>query len=207
MAAARIIGITGGIGSGKSTIAAELHRMGYAVYDTDREAKRLIVHDAEVRRQLTQLLGDDIYEGDTYLTRVVAERVFAQPDLLARLNAIVHPAVRSDILRYAESLPEHLLFVESAILIESGLVDLCSAVVLITAPLEVRISRTMQRDDADINKVRARIHAQTDDDTRRRYANLVICNDGHTPIPTLAEQIITNYDKNIEKFAHIKKKS
>ena len=99
-----IIGLTGGIGSGKSTIAKQLREMEYAVYDTDSEAKRLIVEDATVRRQMEQLFGKEIYADGIYQTALVAQRVFADKSLLAQLNAIVHPAVRADILRWANSL-------------------------------------------------------------------------------------------------------
>ena len=96
-----IIGLTGGIGSGKSTIAKQLRQMGYAVYDTDSEAKRLIVEDAAVRKQMIPLFGSDVYKDGIYQTAFVAQRVFTDKSLLAQLNAIVHPAVRADILRWA----------------------------------------------------------------------------------------------------------
>lgn len=96
-----IIGLTGGIGSGKSTIAQGLRQMGYAVYDTDSEAKRLIVEDENVRTQMVQLFGNEVYANGVYQTALVAQRVFTDRSLLAQLNAIVHPAVRADILRWA----------------------------------------------------------------------------------------------------------
>ena len=99
-----IIGITGGIGSGKSTIAKQLRAMGYAVYDTDSEAKRLIVEDAHVRQQIEQLFGSEVYKDGVYQTALVAQRVFADHSLLAQLNAIVHPAVRADIMRWAQKI-------------------------------------------------------------------------------------------------------
>ena len=97
-----IIGITGGIGSGKSVIAKQLRQMGYEVYDTDSEAKRLIVEDANVRKQITALFGEEVYQDGVYQTALVAQKVFADQTLLAHLNAIVHPAVHQDILnRYS----------------------------------------------------------------------------------------------------------
>ena len=98
-----LIGITGGIGSGKSTIAKQLRKMGYAVYDTDSEAKRLIVEDAAVRQQIEQLFGKEVYADGVYQTALVAQRVFTDKSLLAQLNAIVHPAVRQDILQHIAS--------------------------------------------------------------------------------------------------------
>ena len=92
-----IIGITGGIGSGKSVIAQQLRKMGYEVYDTDSQAKRLVVEDAHVREQITALFGEEVYKDGVYQTALVAQKVFADKSLLAQLNAIVHPAVKADI--------------------------------------------------------------------------------------------------------------
>lgn len=193
-----IIGITGGIGSGKSTIAKQLRQMGYAVYDTDSEAKRLIVEDAAVRKQMIQLFGSDVYKDGIYQTAFVAQRVFTDKSLLAQLNAIVHPAVRADILRWAtmqdspsfrKGLGIGLCFVECAILYQAGFDSLCDKVVAVTAPEEIRLERVIARDHSDINKVRARMRAQSTEQDLLR-ADIVVNNDGQTPISTLCEQIL-----------------
>ena len=190
-----IIGITGGIGSGKSTIAKQLRQMGYEVYDTDSEAKRLIVEDAHVREQITALFGPEAYKDSVYQTAFVAQQVFADKTLLARLNAIVHPAVRQDILKRFTSPPFRreseggLLFIECAILYTAHLDELCDKVVVVTAPEEVRLARSIARDHSDIEKVRARMRAQnTEEDLNR--ADIIINNDGNTPIPILCEHIL-----------------
>ena len=193
-----IIGLTGGIGSGKSTIAQGLRQMGYAVYDTDSEAKRLIVEDENVRTQMVQLFGNEVYANGVYQTALVAQRVFTDRSLLAQLNAIVHPAVRADILRWAtmqdspsfrKGLGVDLFFVECAILYQAGFDELCDKVIVVTAPEEIRLARAVARDHSTIEKVRARMRAQqTDQDLQR--ADLVVNNDGQTPIPTLCEDII-----------------
>ena len=190
-----IIGITGGIGSGKSVIAKQLRQMGYEVYDTDSEAKRLIVEDAHVREQITALFGPEAYKDGVYQTAFVAQQVFADKTLLARLNAIVHPAVRQDILNRFTSPPFRgeseggLLFIECAILYTAHLDQLCDKVVVVTAPEEVRLARTIARDHSDIDKVRARMRAQNVEEDIRR-ADIIINNDGTTPIPTLCEEIL-----------------
>ena len=202
-----IIGITGGIGSGKSVIAKQLRQMGYEVYDTDSEAKRLIVEDAHVREQITALFGPEAYKDGVYQTAFVAQQVFnanspspianspSPNPLLARLNAIVHPAVREDILRRFTSPPFRgeseggLLFIECAILYTAHLDELCDKVVVVTAPEEVRLARTIARDHSDIDKVRARMRAQNVEEDIRR-ADIIINNDGNTPIPILCEQIL-----------------
>ena len=170
-----IIGITGGIGSGKSTIARELAKRGYTVYDCDQEAKRIIAENADVQQEIIDLLGEEAFAGGTYNTAYVAKRVFEDPHLLAALNAIVHPAVGLDIMKRKPD------FVESAILYESGLDILCDRIIVIDAPEEIRIARTLNRN----YDVRARIKAQ-----KIPTGDLVINNDGKTSIAELADQIL-----------------
>ena len=190
-----IIGITGGIGSGKSVIARQLRQMGYEVYDTDSQAKRLIVEDSKIRKQITALFGSQAYKDGVYQTAFVAQQVFADPTLLARLNAIVHPAVRQDILHRFTS-PHFrgeseggLFFIECAILYQAGIDALCDKVVAVTAPEDIRLSRVIARDHSDIDKVRARMRAQSTEEDLRR-AHIVINNDGTTPIPQLCEELL-----------------
>jgi dephospho-CoA kinase len=190
-----IVGLTGGIGSGKSTIAKQLREMGYAVYDTDSEAKRLIVEDEQVRQKIEQLLGKNVYADGVYQTSVVAQRVFASPVLLAQLNAIVHPAVKADILDWATGQSsaasgEEICFVECAILYQAGFDGLCDKVVAVAASEEVRLARVIARDKSSIDKVRARMRVQDANQDLKR-ADIVIHNDGQTEIPTLCEQIIS----------------
>ena len=201
-----IIGITGGIGSGKSVIARQLRQMGYGVYDTDSEAKRIIMEDAHVRAQITALFGSQAYKDGVYQTAFVAQQVFADPTLLARLNAIVHPAVKADIGYWlselsdspkgdptsdSEAIRQHsdLLFIECAILYQAGIDALCDKVVAVTAPEDIRLSRVIARDRSDIDKVRARMRAQSTEEDLRR-ADIVIHNDGTTPIPQLCEELL-----------------
>jgi dephospho-CoA kinase len=199
----RVIGITGGIGSGKSTIAKELAKRGFVIYDCDREAKRIILENAEVRKAIIELLGDEAFAGGVYNTAYVAQRVFAEPDLLRQLNGIVHPAVKKDILLSAvRCQPSGVLFVESAILFEAGLDGLCEGIVLVDAPEEVRIARTIARDykgeasPENINKVRARVKSQLSEFSFQPSENkkaLRVNNDGRTSISELADIIVRQY--------------
>lgn len=179
-----MIGITGGIGSGKSRICRELIRRGYSVYDCDREAKRIIHEDPAVRAAICALFGDEAFEGERYNTVYVAKRVFAEPALLERLNTIVHPAVKADVI---SKNPD---FVESAILYEAGLDPICEKVVVVDAPEDIRIERTIGRDYNDemtpenINKVRARMRAQ-----KHHTGDLLIWNDGKTPTPEVVDKL------------------
>jgi dephospho-CoA kinase len=187
-----IIGITGGIGSGKSVISKELRRMGYEVYDTDSEAKRLIVENVQVRRNIENLLGKEVYKDNVYQTQIVASKVFANKSLLVQLNAIVHPAVREDILSRTQDFINNttsLYFIECAILYTAHLDDICDKVVAITAPEAIRLERTIARDSSDKDKVRARMRMQDVEHDIQR-ADIIINNDGSTPISTLCKELL-----------------
>jgi len=185
------IGITGGIGSGKSTIARELAKRGFVVYDCDLEAKRIIAEDTNVQKAIIGLLGEEAFVDGKYNTAYVSQRVFADKALLEQLNAIIHPAVKNDIKAKSQQLTANsCIFVESAILYEAGIDTLCDKVIVVEAPEDIRIARTIHRDyqdiasDANINNVRARIRAQ-----KVHNGDLTILNDGKTNIPDLVEKI------------------
>ena len=186
-----VIGITGGIGSGKSTLSLELAKRGYTVYDCDREAKRIVAQDPVVQRKIMDLLGEESFVNGIYNTAYVAQKVFGNKVLLAQLNAIIHPAVKEDICQRSRLSAESVLFLESAILFESGFDTLCDRIIVIDAPEEIRIARVIARDfhglntTANIEKVRARIRTQ-----RHHEGDLTIINDGQHPISELAEEII-----------------
>lgn len=191
-------GITGGIGSGKSTIAKALIKRGLTVYDCDQEAKRIIAEDKEVRKAIVALLGEESFVNGRYNTAYVAKRVFEDRTLLEQLNGIVHPTVRKDIV---QKQPD---FVESAILYEAGMADLCEKVIVVDAPEDVRIARTIARDyqgeatAENIDKVRARIEAQgevrsQDSEVSHQPSEvrMVVMNDGKRSVEELAEEVIS----------------
>lgn len=188
-----IIGITGRIGSGKSYFAQELVKRGFAVYDCDREAKRIVEQNEEVRKAIIALLGEEAFlPSQVYNTQYVAQRVFAEPNLLEHLNAIIHPAVREDIVQRSGQSAERVFFIESAILYESGLDRLCDKVVVIDAPEELRIARVIARDyhnepsSENINKVRARMRAQ-----QHHTGDLLLINDQKTPVSELVDHVVS----------------
>ena len=199
-----IIGITGGIGSGKSTIARELAKRGYTVYDCDQEAKRIIAENSDVQQEIIDLLGEEAFikvqsdkvQSTKYNTEYVAKRVFEDSRLLEALNAIVHPAVGLDIMKRKPD------FVESAILYESSLDILCDRIIVVDAPEEIRIARTIARDyhgdasPANIDKVRARIKAQREFRSQQSEVSiqdsevrLIVNNDGKTSVAELVDEI------------------
>ncbi|MBQ7531431.1 MAG: dephospho-CoA kinase [Paludibacteraceae bacterium] len=200
-----IIGVTGGIGSGKSTVLRAVARLGYPVYDCDAEAKRIIVTDPDVRSQIIATFGDEAYHGGTYNTRYISQQVFANHDKLAKLNAIVHPAVKEDILLQigltekrsnSETVQQAkpVLFIESAILFQAGMADMCDGVAVVTVPEEERIARALHRDrHANREDIIRRIRAQRPpEDYLAAYPkpSIILVNDDDTPHRYLAEQLI-----------------
>ncbi len=188
----KLFGITGGIGSGKTVVATELLRSGYPVYFTDLQAQHIIHHNPCVRSQIELLFGSDIYQNDHLDRARVAELVFNNPQLLTRLNSIVHPAVRFDIQAWASKNEAHdFCFVESAILFESGLNTLCDAVITVNAPLETRIQRTVMRDNTTRDSVISRLKNQMTDEDRTARADFHVENNGTKEISRICLDILS----------------
>ena len=186
------IGITGGIGSGKTYVCHLLEqRLGVPLYDCDREAKRLMHSSPELRRQLSALVGAEVYDADGHLDKAVMSRyLFADAAHAARVNAIVHPAVKADFLAWAAQQATDVLM-ESAILVEAGMRDSIDCLVVVEAPLELRIERAMRRDAASRQQVEARIRQQMPAEELRNYADFIVMNDGRDLLPQL-DPIVNN---------------
>lgn len=173
------LGITGGIGSGKSYVAQMLQaRWDVPVYDCDSEAKRLTAESDDIRTALTQLVGDHLWQQGQMQKPVLAAYLFASPEHAAQVNAIIHPAVRRDFLRWADAHSRSpVVAIESAILCESGFHTLVDSILLVDAPLEVRLQRAMLRDGASRQQVMARM-ARQDSAQARQLAHFTVINDG-----------------------------
>lgn len=171
-----IIGVTGGIGSGKSCVSKFLAMNGIPVYVADKEAKRLMATSAEIRVALKILLGEETYIGQELNKVFVAKKIFADEILLRKVNEIVHPVVRRDFKKWREIQRTAVVAVESAILLESGLSSVVDKVLVVIAPLEERISRVMVRDGIDREEVISRINAQITDEERLNRADFVVSN-------------------------------
>ncbi len=179
----KIIGITGGIGSGKTTVATLLKSLGYHVYDTDFEARRLQNEHEGIINKTKELFGDAIYTHDGLDRKAVARLVFSDSDLLTKLNKIVHPVVEENIKQWiANNNTDEYLFVESAILIECGFNKYVDSVLLVMASEEVRIQRVMKRDAVAYEQVKSRIAHQMSDDAKIPLAHYVIRTDDETPL-------------------------
>ena len=178
------IGITGGIGSGKSVVARLLALMGVPVYLSDVEARRLMHTDAGIRESLQRLVGSAVYRADGTLDRpLLAAYLFGSPEHVRQVNEIVHPCVKRDfrqwVSRHAQA---PVVAIESAILIEAGFADEVDRIIMVYAPEALRIDRAARRDQASYRQIEQRIRAQMDDEDKRKSAHFTIMNDGETPL-------------------------
>ncbi|MDO4703236.1 dephospho-CoA kinase [Tannerella sp.] len=177
-----VIGITGGIGSGKSVVSRLLETYGVPVYDADRESKRLTVSSPVIRERLTALLGADIYTPDGLNRALMAGRIFRDAALLERVNAIIHPEVSKDFNCWKAGLQTAVCALESAILFESGFNRKVDETLMVYAPEEVRIGRVMARDGMSEADVRQRMNRQWPDERKKALADKIILNDERTPL-------------------------
>ena len=185
------IAITGGIGSGKSYISNILQEYGIPIYNTDDEAKRLMVSDEGIRRDLVALLGEDVYVEGTLNKSLLASYLFADAENAARINGIVHPRVKMDFCRWLEQhADKEIVGMECAILFEAGFDDAVDSVVMVYAPEDLRVERAMKRDHATEAQIRARIAAQLDDEEKRKRADYVIYTDGSIPLDSQLSTLI-----------------
>ena len=188
------IGITGGIGSGKSYICRLLEQRGYTVYDCDSAAKRLIRSSPFIRRRLTALIGPETYFKETgeYILnkKAVAEFLLKSEDNARAIDRIVHPAVFRDFIESG------LEWMESAIIYESGIHRLVDRVIVVTAPEELRIQRVMARDEISREKVLEWMSRQLPQEEVRQRADYEIVNDGLTDLNLQLDEILKEISNN-----------
>lgn len=170
------VGITGGIGSGKSTVCEMLAGRGVAVYTADERAKALMATDAALRSSIIEAFGSDAYTAEGLNRGFLAANVFASPEALARLNGLVHPAVMADFEAWAEQQEGDYVVLESAILFEAALDDRVDVSVAVMAPEALRLERAMARDGASEEQIRARMRNQLSDEERNGRAKFTIVN-------------------------------
>lgn len=174
------VGVTGGIGSGKSTVCRMFAVLGIPVFSSDDEGKRLLAEDPDVRNALIDAFGDAVFMDGALDRKALGALVFNDRAALDRLNAIVHPAVRKAFARWAEAQDAPYVINEAAILVETGAYKQLDHLIVVDAPEQQRIAWVMRRDSATEEQVRARMRNQTDDATRNAAAHSVIVNDGKT---------------------------
>ena len=190
------IAITGGIGSGKSYVSALLEARGIPIYNADNESKRLTVSDEKIRNGLIALLGEEVYQGNMLNKTLLASYLFASSENAAKVNAIIHPCVKADFLRWVD---EHhdcdIVGLESAILYESGFDDVVDGVLMVYAPESLRVERAMKRDGVSEAHIRARMAAQMDDEMKRQKADWVVMNDGSISLDEQLDALMEHLKK------------
>lgn len=172
------IGITGGIGSGKSVVASLLALYGVPVYIADEESKWLTNTSPVIREGLIALLGREIYTDQGLDKKSLASRIFSDPELLKRVNSIIHPEVDRHFSAWVERQTTPLCAIESAILYESGFYKAVDASLMVYAPKELRIERALSRDTVSRKEIERRINNQMPDEEKKERSDYVIYNDG-----------------------------
>lgn len=172
------IGITGGIGSGKSIVSTLMELSGIPVYIADEESKRLTQKSPVIRKGLTDLFGETIYTPNGIDKKKLAGLIFNDPEILQKVNNIIHPEVFKDFISWAELQHKKICALESAILFESGFNKFTDITLLVYAPEKIRIQRAMDRDHASKEEVKTRVNNQLPDDIKKEKANYIIYNDG-----------------------------
>jgi dephospho-CoA kinase len=178
------VGITGGIGSGKSTVCRIFELLGFPVYYSDIRAKQLIHENDEIITLYKRLFGEDIYATGQLNREKVAEILFNHPTIKKEVEGVVHPIVRDDFNKWAVMQQSDVVLNEAAILFESGSYQLMDAVITVSAPENLRISRVMNRDGITEREIKVRINNQWPDEKKCALSQYVIeCDDIHMVVP------------------------
>jgi dephospho-CoA kinase len=176
------IGITGGIGSGKTHVAQIFMKMGVPIYFADERAKWLMSTNLIIIKKTVQLFGPNAYQNDSLNRAYIANKIFKNKLLLEKLNAIVHPEVSADFKKWVDSQKAPYVLKEAALLIESGSFKDLDAILTIDAPIDVRIKRAAYRDRQTEKEIERRIKNQLPNNIKVNAADFVINNDGYTPL-------------------------
>jgi dephospho-CoA kinase len=186
----KIIGLTGGIGSGKTTIAKHFASLGIPVYIADDEAKKLM-DNSEIIAKLQAVFGNEIIENQKIDRKALAQIVFQNPKKLKILNSIIHPAVKKHFTDWLSTYKNPPIIIkEAAILFESGSYKDCDSIITVTSPLEERVNRVMKRDNASRESILDRINNQWTDEQRISKSDYVIINISVNEALKQAEEIL-----------------
>ena len=191
------LGITGGIGSGKSIVSRLLEIMGVPVYIADTESKRLAVTDSYIKQELVGLLGEEVYQNGELNKPLLANYLFSDPEHARKVNSIIHPRVKEDFRQWAEQhKASPIIAMEAAILIEAGFADEVDQIVMVYAPIDLRIERAMKRDAAHREAIIKRIESQMSDEEKRSLAHYTIWNDDNRAIIPQVEDLVARCCKS-----------
>ncbi|WP_121665568.1 dephospho-CoA kinase [Mesonia aquimarina] len=170
-----IIGLTGGIGSGKTTVAKMFESYGIPIYIADEEAKKML-NFISVKKEVIQLLGENAYKNNQPDREYIASKVFADAELLAELNGIIHPRVQEHFQEWYDQQQSAYVIYEAAILFEKGGYKKCDFSILVTAPKDEKIKRLQERDNSSKEQIEARMKNQWSDEKKKDFADFIIEN-------------------------------
>lgn len=186
------VGITGGMGSGKTIISGLFEVFGIPVYLSDIESKKLTATDPFIRKKLISLLGEEVFTNGQLNKTLLAYYLFSDPAHAKTINSIIHPRVKEDFRRWViQHSGYDIIAIESAILFEAGFRNEVDVAVMVYAPLELRIRRAMERDNSTRELVLDRILNQMDDEEKKAQSDYVIVNDGKNPLIPQVESLIS----------------
>ena len=172
----KILGLTGGIGSGKTTVAGFFKELGIPVFIADNEAKELMVSDEKVKASIIALFGENSYNEGLPDRKFIASKVFSDREKLEQLNLIIHPAVGQQFESWKKAQEAPYVVYEAAILFEKGGYRKCDLNLLVTAPFDTKIERLQQRDNSTLEEIKARMDNQWTDEKKAKLADFVIEN-------------------------------
>jgi dephospho-CoA kinase len=190
------VGLSGGIGSGKSYVAEILEKMGFPVYYSDARAKALTDTHPHIKSELIKRFGSTIYEDGVLNRKALASLIFDSDADRLFVNNLIHPIVRADFDAWCAKQDSPLVFNEAAILFETGAYRQFDATVLVIAPFETRIQRIMQRDHCTREQAEARIKSQWSDEQKTPLANAIVSNNGHEAVLIQVEHLIETFQLN-----------
>lgn len=188
----KIVGITGGIGSGKTTVAKLFNGLGIPTYIADTEAKLLMNSSRSIKKKLVELFGENAYKDNALNRPYLADKIFNNEDNLQKMNAIVHPEVAAHFKAWVNKQEAPYVLKESAILFENGAYINCDYIITVTAPLNLRIERLLKRDDTTEEKIQAIINNQWDDEAKIQKSHFVIVN---KDLKETQQQVQLTHDK------------
>lgn len=173
----KVVGLTGGIGSGKTTVAGFFRELGIPVYIADEAGKRLMNTSSEIKQAITELFGEESYNGNSPNRKFIASRVFNDKAQLEKLNKIIHPAVEADFKDWLSAQLADYVIYEAAILFETGSYKKCDLNILVTAPQTLRIDRLQKRDNSSREEIKQRMDNQWSDAEKSELADFIIKNE------------------------------
>lgn len=177
-----VVGLTGGIGSGKTTVAFLFQKLGISIYNSDQRAKDLYQESRELREAMEFHFGKDIYHNNEINRTKLAKIVFSEKSKLELLNSLVHPLLQQDFEDWKNLQKSPYVIREAAILIESGADKFCDKIIVVVADEEVRLQRVMKRDKAKMEEVKARMNNQISDIKRINKSDFVVSNNGDSSL-------------------------